>query len=397
MALDPTIPAFPFAPDWSDLVRERLEFRTDAIPAMDGSEQTRRTRMTPRRRFEFVVQSSRVARQAMVNTAWSRGAGRVYLPLWTEGLRLPGALASGSDLVPVDAGGREFAAGDNAILVTEDPRRHQLVEVDSVGPGFVQLVGVTTQAFPAGSFLHPVRRARFDAAFSTSAFRRDLSYGRQRFLVDEPNPFPGIAPATTYRTFPVLTIRPSFARDPETSLDRMTYRVDDDIGLVNDHDEVGIPLYRQVHDWNLEGRAQLNAWRSMVYALNGKRNSLWVPTWLDDLTLVGNMASGATAMPVAWSGYAARIAQATNRRDLRIELTSGAVLYRRIMSSVDNGNGTETLTLNSALGVAVTPAQVAQVSFMGLCRSDSDQFEIGWWRWDYADVTTAWRATQHDA
>ena len=81
---------------------------------------------------------------------------------------------------------------------------------------------------------------------------------------------------------------------------------------------------------------------------------------------------------------------------MRIQLTSGAVLYRRVMASANNGNGTETLTLDAALGVAVTPAQVAQVSFMGLCRSDSDQFEIGWWRSDYADVTTAWRARQHD-
>ena len=101
-------------------------------------------------------------------------------------------------------------------------------------------------------------------------------------------------------------------------------------------------------------------------------------------------------MVVGWTGYATRTPQATNRRDLRIQLASGAVLYRRINASVDNGNGTETLTLDASLGVAVTPDQVAQVSFMGLCRSDSDQFELGWWRGDYMDVTTAWRARQHD-
>lgn len=397
MALDLTIPAFPFAPDWTELVRERLEFRTDAIPAMDGSEQTRRTRMTPRRRFEFAIQATQGARQAMTNLAWARGARRVYLPLWTEGVRLGSDLGAASDVVPVATAGREFGDGQVAILIGATPAAHQLVEVTTVAPGYLQLASATDQDFPAGSYVHPVRRARFDAAFSTSSFSRDMTYGRQRFLIDEPNPFPAVAPATIYRGFPVLTARPSYARDPETSLDRMAYRVDDDIGLVNEHDEVGIPLYRQVHDWNLDGRAALNAWRSMVYALNGKRNSLWVPTFLDDLAVVGNMASGATAMPVAWSGYASQIAQATNRRDLRIELASGAVLYRRILASMDNGNGTETLTLDASLGVSVTPAQVAQVSFMGLCRSDSDQYEIGWWRWDYADVTTAWRATQHDA
>lgn len=396
MALDVTIPAFPFPPDWSDLVRERLEFRTDAIPAMDGSEQTRKTRRTPRRRFEFALAADHDARRAMATLAWARGAGRVYLPLWTEGVRLAATLPSGTDVVPIEVAGREFAEDSVAILLGPTHDHHQLVEVDTIGADYVSLVNVTDRDFPAGSYLHPVRRARFDAAFSTSAFNRSLTYGRQRFLIDEPNPFEAVAPATVYRGYPVLDTRPSYARDPETSLDRMAYRVDDDVSLVNEHDEVGIPLYRQVHDWNLEGRAALNAWRGMVYALNGKRNSLWVPTWLDDLRLASNMTSDTTAMVVAWTGYAARTPQATNRRDLRIQLASGAVLYRRVNASADNGNGTETLTLDAALGVAVTPDQVAQVSFMGLCRSDSDQFEIGWWRSDYADVTTAWRARQHD-
>lgn len=396
MALDLTIPAFPYQPDWSDTVRERLEFRTDAIPAMDGSEQTRKTRRTPRRRFEFALTTDQAHRRTMANIAWARGARTVYLPLWTEGVQLQANLASGTDVVPVDVAGREFGDGQVAIVIGPTPDVHQLVEVEAVEADHLQLTGVTERAFPAGSWVHPVRRARLDAAFSTSAFTRSAVYGRQRWLVDEPNPYPAVAPATVYRDFPVLDTRPGYARDPETSLDRMAYRVDDDVGLVADHDDVGIPLYRQVHDWNLVGRVQLNAWRSMVYALNGKRNSLWVPTWLDDLVLASSMGSGATAMVVAWSGYAARIAQATNRRDLRVELVNGTVLYRRIMASVDNGNGTETLTLNAALGVAVTPAQVAQVSFMALCRSDSDQYEIGWWRGDQADVTTAWRARQHD-
>lgn len=397
MPIDTTLPLYPFPPDWSDLVRERLEFRTDAIPAMDGREQTRRTRMTPRRRFEFSLQADKVDRQALAALSWARGARRLYLPLWTEGARLDAHAAPGTDLVPVDVSGLEFAAGDVAAIIGPRVADAELVELSAVGEGFVQFAGATERDHPAGSWLHPVRRARFDAAFSTAAFTRSMAYGRQRFLVDEPNPYPAAELSPTYRGFPVLTTRPSYARDPETSLDRMTYRVDDDIGLVNDHDEVGVPLYRQVQDWNLHGRAALNAWRGLAYALNGKRNSLWVPTWLDDLTIVGNMASSATAMPVAWSGYAAHVAQATNRRDLRIELASGAVVYRRILASVDNGNGTETLTLDAGIGTSITPENVAQVSFMGLCRSDSDQYEIGWWRSDYADVTTAWRATQHDA
>lgn len=383
-------------PDWSDSVTERIEFRTDGIQALDGSEQTRRTRITPRRRFEFSIAEQHTHRQAAATLAWARGSKPVYLPIWTEGVRLESPTPAASDTVAAEIGGRDFPLGSLAVLRGHTPDQVELVQIAAVTPGAVQFTGSTASGFEAGAMLLPVRRARFDSAFTTSAFNRSLAYGRQRFLVDEPNPYQAEAPGLTYRGFPVLGTRPSYAKDPETSMDRMAYRVDDDVGLVADHDDVGAPLYRQVHDWNLAGRWQLESFRRLLYALSGKRNSLWVPTWLDDLTLAAPMAAGSTTLRAAWTGYAANIAQASNRRDLRIELASGAVLFRRIMASADNGDGTESMTIDAPLGTAVTPAQVSQVSFMGLCRSDSDQFELGWWRWDYADCSTAWRARKHD-
>lgn len=397
MAIDLSIPLFPFQPDWSATVQERLEFRTDAIGAMDGSEQTRRVRMTPRRTFEFQVSEVGQARQAMANLAWARGSRRIYLPLWTEGGQLSAPASGEADTIQLRGGLADFAPGTLAMLRGDNVADAMVVEVDSVAGSVVTLKAPAGFAYRAGDWMVPVRRARFDGAAEWSSFTRSMTYGRQRFMVDEANPHPAIPPATTYRGFPVLTTRPSYARDPQTSLDRMGYRVDDDVGLIAEHDEVGVPLYRQVHQWNLEGAEALRAFRGLLYALQGRQRSLWVPTWLDDLTVAATIPGGGVQVRVAWSGYAQRIAQAINRRDLRIELVGGVVVYRRILSSVDNGDGTETLTLDASVAGTATPAaRVAQVSFMGLCRSDSDQFEFGWWRGDYADVATAWRATVHD-
>lgn len=396
MAIDTTIPAFPFMPDWSAVVKESLQFKTDAIQAMDGSEQTRRDRMTPRRLFEFQVAEEKGTRQGLANLAYARTSDLLYLPLWTEGALLEASLPSGSDLVPVNVAMLDFAAGNVAMLRGQTPDQVELVEVLAIGDGYVQLAAPTAKPWGIGTDLLPVRLARFDTDFAVAAFNRSLTYGTIRLAVAEPNPYASEAPATIYRGFPVLDTRPSYAKDPETEFSGMAYTVDDDVSIPAKHDEVGIPLYRQAHDWNLDGRAQLVAFRKLVYALRGKQKSLWVPTWLDDLTLVATTASGSAALVVAWCGYTAHIAQAVNRRDLRIELADGTVLYRRINASVDNGNGTETLTMDSAPGVALTVANVAQVSFMGLCRSDSDNFELGWWTRDYADVSTAWRARQHD-
>jgi hypothetical protein len=108
------------------------------------------------------------------------------------------------------------------------------------------------------------------------------------------------------------------------------------------------------------------------------------------------MTATATGLVVQWCGYVDLVAIGTNRRDLRIELTDGTVLYRRVTSAAAVDADKELLVLDANLGRAVTAAQFAQVSFMGLCRSDSDIFEFAWWTGEYADVTTAWRARQHD-
>lgn len=401
MALDPTLPAFPFAPEWTETLLERLEFRTDAIPAMDGSEQTRATRLTPRRTFEFTVAEQATARQWLANLVWGKGPAPMYLPVWVESRALGAPLGAADLVLPIDTTDLlDVTVGSVVALRGAMPSAAaplELAEVGAIAAGSITLVRPAPLDWPAGSLLLPVRRARLDPDFTTQAFNRSLTLGRARFLVNEANPYPEADTGVDYRGFPVLTTRPFHARDPDHALDRSTLElVDDGIGLVTAHDPVGIPLYRQVHDWALDTRAQVQAFRSLVYALKGKRGSLWVPTWLDDLTPAAPLASGGTGLVVDWCGYAAHIAQAVNRRDLRIELEDGAVHYRRIIDSQDLGDGTELLTLDAALGVATTPDSVAQVSFMGLCRSDADAFEFSWWTGEYAEVKTAWRARQHD-
>lgn len=396
MAIDTTLPVFSFMPDWSDVLNERLEFQTDAIPVWSGKVQTRATRITPRRSIEFLCSEQAQAAQWQANMAWKAAPGRLYLPLWTEGETLQADMASGSAAIGGDVSLLDFNAGDVVMLRGESPRQFELVELDAIASDHFTLANPTVANWPAGTAVLPVRRARMDANFTTSSFTRGMHYGRQRFIIDQANPYPAALPATTYRAFPVITTRPSFGQDPELALERNLERVDDDVGLIAVHDPIGIPLYRQEHNWNLFGRDQLASFRRMVYGLHGARNSVWMPTWRDDLTMVTAMASGSVNLVVAWCGYVDLVALAINRRDLRIELTDGTVLYRRVASAAAIDDDKELLVLDASLGVAVTVDQVAQISYMGLCRSDSDIFEFAWWTGDYAEVTTAWRARKHD-
>ncbi len=395
MAIDLTLRPFFIPPNWREQLLERLQFRTDAIVSEDYTTQTRATRLTPRRSFEYSLGADKLLRQRFVHAAYVRGAGSWYLPTWVDGVVLQGAAAAASDTILATANGRAFVAGGPLLIQSPDLATFELVEIAAVNASTIQLAGALAGSYPRGSFVYPCLKAMLDLQFSQSAFTSSAAYGRVKFNVMEPNPFTAYAWPTTYRGFPVLLDRPETTRDPESVVQWMLDGVDDEIGIPSFRDPVGVPLYRQAHDWKFRTRAEIDRFRGMAYALEGKQKSLWVPTWADDLTLHANLTAGQVAMQVKRVGATALLAK-TNRRDVRIQTTAG-VYYRRISNAVDPGSGAfETLTLDSALPAALTLANVVQISFMALCRSESDNFEFNYFTGESAELATAWRARQND-
>ncbi|MCR3772054.1 hypothetical protein K3Z88_26610, partial [Pseudomonas aeruginosa] len=63
-------------------------------------------------------------------------------------------------------------------------------------------------------------------------------------------------------------------------------------------------------------------------------------------------------------------------RDIRIELYGGQVFHRRILDVSELNVDVERMAIDSALGTVVRPSDVARISFMTLCRQDSDSVQI---------------------
>lgn len=395
MAIDLTLRPFFIPPNWREQLLERLQFRTDAIVSEDYTTQTRATRLTPRRSFEYSLGADLQLRQRFANSAYLRGGGRWYLPTWVDGVELVAPASASADTLPAPPLGRPFRVGDALFIQSPDLATFELAEVAAIGLSTITLAGALEFSYPAGSMVYPALRARIDMQFSQSAFTASALYGRIKFNVAEPNPFPAGEWDQLYRGVPVLLDRPETTRDPETVMQWMLDGLDDEIALPVFGDPVGVPLYRQAHDWKFQTRAEIDRFRGMAYALEGKQRSIWVPTWADDLTLQATLNAGATGLRVKRCAASALLGK-TNRRDLRIETTDG-VYYRRIVAAADPGSGAyETLTLDASLPVALTLANVIQISYMAVCRSESDNFEFNYFTGESAELASAWRARQND-
>ena len=115
------------------------------------------------------------------------------------------------------------------------------------------------------------------------------------------------------------------------------------------------------------------AWR------RGRYSEFWLPTWRRDFLLATAAGASDTEITVYKTGYVDSGFTTEARRHLAVSVAgSGAytVYPRRIEDAIDNGDGTETLTISSSIGVALDAHAV--LSFLILVRLSDDAMTLHW-------------------
>lgn len=375
-------------------VLERLEWFTDVLPSYDGGEQRRALRIAPRRFFEFDILLTARERQTIENQLHGLQAGLWALPVWPDAQALPAALSAGATSIAIDTITRDFRAG-GLVGIMDGPLLYEITQAATVADALITLAAPLASAWPAGAIVAPLRPALMADAAGLRRFTGAASYGRVRFEITEACDWPA-AVESTYRSAPVLAGPPQWTQDIDAQWQRFIARIDAGTGPVFAEDTAGAPHLMQQHAWLLDGRSQIDALRRWLYARRGRLVAFWMPSFALDFEVVASIDSAATTIDVAHCAYTRSIAQAVGRRDIRIELASGAVHYRRISNSVEVSATVERLTIDSALGVTVAPADVRAISYLSPVRLESDAAEIAWTGTQIAEARLTTRASKND-
>lgn len=391
------VTAWALTPDWSQGVRETLQFKTDVMTAWSGAEQRRALRIAPRRLFEFdapmALQERRFIEAALF--AWS--AMIWALPIFSDGQRLTSAIAPGALTIPCDTVNRDFRAGGLAILI-QDAAHYEVVQISSLTGTALALSVAVAGSWPVGSRLYPVRTARLAAYPKITRENAQFATIKPQFVTVEPCDWPVATGLPQYRGYPVLENSPDDSAQMEASYTRLANVIDNDTGVVemDDTADIGFPLW--THAWFMQGRTQRAFLRGLLYLLKGRQGEIWVPSYQSDLKLAATVAATASTMDVEMTGYTLFLVGQINRQDIRIELLNGTVFYRRVTGSTSVDANTERLSIDSTLGQQITPSQVRRISFMSLCRLNADSVDIQHENGDtgLATAATQWRATNHN-
>lgn len=378
---------------------EELAWLTDLLQAPTGGTQHRRLRQSPRTTLTFSALESGANRRWMDVLLRANSAGAWWSPVSIDARALTADVAAASSSLPVDVAAARFVEGGHALVVGTDPRRFEVLEIAAggVGGSTLTLAGTTANAWPAGTQVIPVRRARLAEMPQVGRFTADDSALVQlRFRLEEPLDTAAAMPGATYRSYPVFdAFAPAWTSDPVWVPERLTDVQDDDLATPLVADTAGVALGKVTMQYALDTAAAIGIFRAALFALAGRWSPAWVPSWTHDLRLAASVAGGQSYIDVDGPLLSTQ-PLAANHRDLRIELFDGTVLYRRINAVAAQGATTDRLTLGAALPSAFTTAQVKMISFLTLSVQDSDTNMLRYFDAQTMQCELVWRELDHE-
>lgn len=364
---------WPFAYADDRGILERIEWLTEVLPSRNGKEQRQQVRGAPRRTYEFQITAGEDARRARIeNFLIAHHAKALQVPVWPDSDQV-GPLSAGATVVSFDTAGKDYVVGGKAVI--SDGLTAEAVTISGVASGSITVSALVAD-WPALSYIAPACSAYLTDSITTSNPWTPVLSGTVRFESEKGWNYAAATEAVDYRGYPVKMSSSLWALEGTTAYQREISGFDPGVGSRAVFDPTGVENTLRQYRVALPNRAEIAAYRAFLFARAGRRNPLWMASGQCDLTITANIGSADATISINNIGYAAMGLVPIGRRDIVIETVTGTKYYRRITGASAVSATTETISIDSALGVALTTADIKCVSFMRLSRLQSDSVEI---------------------
>jgi hypothetical protein len=383
------IALFSVAPDWDEGVAESIEYLTDVLKAYSDNEQRRGLRQLPRRALRFRAAALTAINAAgMESLVWGWQNQPFGVPWWPDASAMTSDTPAGSFVIPCNTVDRQFAPG-GMCCIWQNEYLFEALSVVSVSAGSVTVSSPTQlnwSASPA-TLVMPVFLGRIPDSVEVKRSSSFIDQIDLQFIGEamQQAPGPTISP-TQYKSIDVLEISPNWDAVLNRVYKRSMVTIDPKVGPITVVDKGGSAIVGQEFPWFLNGHSQVTAFRAFVLRRFGQLNSFWIPTWDQDLVLSQDVGASDAGIVISTEFYSRFFFPNPARRFIAfIPMDGTSNVYRKITSSADNGNGTESLVLDTPTGKAF-PAATTMISFLTLARLGSDRTEIEWMNSDLAQA-----------
>lgn len=366
---------------------ERLQWLTEVLQHVDGTEQRISARKNPRQIFDWDFIMEDGPERAFFSNILFDWQARIFgLPIWYELTRISSAVTAGDTTITVQSTAYADYRVGGLFLIFTDKGTFDVLELDST-PGPTSLVSTsgTNNSYPTGTFVMPLRTGTAKSQITGSRFVSADAKMKILFTVsDNDVDLADLSAWPSYNSKLLLDGCNSVRGQTAETFERDIIEFDNPIGLRTQDSPWA--QGKRITQLALLAKGKKGLWdvRQMLHAIRGKQISFYAATFSNDFTSDGAIAAG-TLVDVVNIGYT-QFAQARQPRNVvRIEYNNGDPDdIREILSSTEVDATRETLTLDSAVA-AHTQAQVKKISLVEKVRFDSDNIAI---RHEIGDTTT---------
>jgi hypothetical protein len=365
--------------NWAAPVLEQIAFKTDVLTAQSGKEQRIGLITDPRRRVEMSYLTLTALERAYLENALFGWQGRAYaVPLWADSTRTRAAVVEGGNVFDVDTVTRDFDIG--GLLFVTDGTNYDTLEIADLDDDTITTVTGSLNAYSAGVKIVPARLAVLESKVDLSRLTNQIEDIRLPWmlLTDQVSTNRRVAyTPVTYRGIEVFNISNDYSDALSVAQNIAEDTVDNDTGILRKM-SIGDQSPRRTYPFReLRTRADLGQFIEWIYQRKGKLNPFWFVERVPSFFLQADVLSTDTTFVVKTGGYTQFSFAYASRRDIAIRTTTGWK-YRRITGAVVNPDGTETITLDSNLGVDLIAAQNPMMSFLKFVRLDQDMVELSY-------------------
>jgi hypothetical protein len=388
---DQIIPVdFPFAHNFADAIAgtprpivEHLAYKTNVNQSEPDYQQ--RINAQPyhaERTLEYAITPVSSRARAMMQAAlWTPGT--IYkLPIGNDWGTLTAQAAATTNTLSLDTTKRDYEVGSYCCVWQDifEPWGAQFFQITSRTDTELGVTPAVTATFASGSPVMPARLAHLpEDNLSPESHLIDRETATLQFEIISTElssrRITAYTPATTYLSLEVFSLERAKVEWLDPSQYQITRRFQG-TGTPTGNDyqraiDTGSPQTVPLRVL-LTTRAAISEFYGWVDARQGKINPVWVVSEDNDLTVVSQAADSIT---ISYIGFASLYGVHSARRHIAIKKTDGTTIYRRITAAVNNGDGTETLSIPSPPSFAT----ISKVSFLRLCTTP-DQFQLTYHR-----------------
>lgn len=394
------ITLFSIAPEWGEGMVESIEYLTDVLKAYSDNEQRRALRRLPRRALRYRA-STLNARDAagMEALVWGWQNQPYGVPWWPDAQPLLSDIPAGTFVIPVDTADRQFAVG-GLVAIWKDEYTFEAFNISAVAAHSVTATSPTQFNWKGGpaTRVMPVFLCRLPASVDVSRYSSEIDQIDLSFIgeMGQPAPAPAISPAQ-FKGFDVLEIAPNWEGAPlKRGYKRSMVTIDPKVGPIEVIDKGGTAIVDHEFPWWLDTHPVVTAFRAFLIRRFGQLNPFWLPTWDQDLVLFQDVLSSDSAIKIRSEFYTKFLFASPARRFIAfIPMDGSGNVYGKITGAVDNGDGTETLTLEAVTGKNFAKGGT-MISFLTLARLASDMVSINWASSDHAEARVPLQETPRE-